>query len=276
MAFADVGDVRLFFTDDNSSAGGGSGNHDQGAGGPPILFVHGFSCDSHDWSWQLPHFVTSRRVIAVDLRGHGRSSVPDAGYEPLQFAADIAGLLEQLDTGPVVAMGHSLGGAIVSTLAVEHPALVQAVVSVDPGYLLPDEFRPLVEGMAEALLTGDPVAGSQRFLSATYTAATPAAQQTWHMRRIAGVPGHVLQQTLGGLFIGRDSLGFRETSVPYLRRRRQPTLALYADPDRAAFEATLFDDPRSKSISWAGSGHWLHQERPAEFNHLVTGWLGSL
>ena len=266
MAFAEVGDVRLFYTDDDRAD----------AGGPPILFVHGFSCDSHDWSWQIPHFVAGHRVIAVDLRGHGRSSVTEAGYVPLQFAADIAGLLRELNTGPVVAIGHSLGGAIVSTLAVEYPELVQAVVSVDPGYLLPDEFRPIVEGMAEALQTGDPVEGSQRFLSATYTPATPAAQQTWHMRRIAGVPAHVLRQTLGGLFIGPDSLGFRETSVPYLHRRICPTLAFYADPDRAAFEATVFTDPRSKSIAWAGSGHWLHQERPEEFNHLVSGWLASL
>jgi pimeloyl-ACP methyl ester carboxylesterase len=263
MAFADVPDVRLFFTDD-------------GDGDQPILFVHGFSCDSHDWTWQFPHFVSRHRVIAVDLRGHGRSSVPDQGYEPRQFAADIAALLTQLDCGPVVAVGHSLGGAIVSTLAIEHPALVQAVVSVDPGYLLPDEFRPIIEGMAGALQSGDPVEGSQTFLSGSYSPASPAALKTWHMRRIAGVPGHVLRQTLAGLFVGPESLGFRETSVPYLSRRQCPVLAVYTDPDRAAFEATLFDDPRSKSISWEGSGHWLHQERPEEFNHLVTGLLASL
>ena len=43
-----------------------------------------------------------------------------------------------------------------------------------------------------------------------------------------------------------------------------------------AFEATLFEDPRSKSLSWPGSGHWLHQERPEEFNRLVSGWLATL
>jgi len=74
MPFAELGDVRLFFTD-------------EGEGDPPILFVHGYSCDSHDWSWQLPHFVAGHRVIAADLRGHGRSSVTDGGYHPTQFAA---------------------------------------------------------------------------------------------------------------------------------------------------------------------------------------------
>ena len=263
MAFADVADVRLFFTD-------------EGSGGPPMLFCHGFSCDSHDWSWQLPYFAQEHRVIALDIRGHGRSSVPDKGYEPRQFAADIAGLLDQLGTGPVVAVGHSLGGAIVSALAVEHPALVAAVVSVDPGYLLAEEVRPIVEGMTKSLESGDPIEGSQTFLSASYSPASPPALKTWHMRRIAGTPGPVLTQTLAGLFVGPDSLGFRSTSVPYLSRRECPVLALYTDPDRAAFEASIFADPRSKSYAWAGSGHWLHQERPDEFNHLVSGWLATL
>lgn len=85
------------------------------------MFVHGFSCDSHDWTWQIPYFVESHRVIAVDIRGHGRSSVPDGGYDDGVFANDLTNLLEHLGTGPVVAIGHSLGGVIVSTLSVERP-----------------------------------------------------------------------------------------------------------------------------------------------------------
>ena len=108
------------------------------------------------------------------------------------------------------------------------------MVSVDPGYLLPDEVRPVVEGMAAALATTDPVAAAQQFLSASYSTATPAALKSFHMRRIAGVPGPVLVATLGGLFVGEDSLGYRDTSVPYLRRRACPVLAFYTDPDRAA------------------------------------------
>jgi pimeloyl-ACP methyl ester carboxylesterase len=263
MAYAEIGDVRLFFTE-------------HGSGDPPILMVHGFSCDGQDWMWQIPYFAERHRVIVVDLRGHGRSSVPEQGYEPKQFAADVAGLLQELGVGPVVAMGHSLGGAIVSALAVEHPALVSAVVSVDPGYLLADEVRPVVEGMVTALGSDDPVAASQQFLSASYAPATPPALKAFHMRRIAGVPGPVLVATLSGLFVGPDSLGYRDTSVPYLQRRSCPVLAVYMDADRAAFEADLLADPRSRAIAWPGSGHWLHQERPAEFNAVVDEWLTSL
>ena len=87
MPFVSVGEVDLFYTDD-------------GAGDPPLLFVHGYSCDSHDWSWQLPHFVDRHRVIAVDNRGHGRSSVPETGYDHLDFAGDLANFLDDLGCGP--------------------------------------------------------------------------------------------------------------------------------------------------------------------------------
>ncbi len=193
-------------------------------------------CDSHDWNWQIPHFVANHRVIAPDLRGHGRSGVPEKDFEPRTFAADIAGLIDQLGCGPVVAVGHSLGGVIVSALAVEYPDKVRAVVSVDPGYLVPDESRPVLDGLIGALRSGDPVATAQGFLAATYTPASPAHLRTWHLRRIAGVPNHVLQDTLAGLFSGPDALGFRGSAESYLRRRECPVLAFYTDPSRAAVE----------------------------------------
>jgi pimeloyl-ACP methyl ester carboxylesterase len=261
MAHAEVGDIRVFFTED-------------GDGEPPIVMIHGFSCDGNDWMFQIPAFAERHRVIVPDLRGHGRTAVSDDGYVPGQFAADIAGVLDHLGAGPVVAMGHSLGGLVASVLAVEWPSLVSAVVAVDPAYLLPDELRPIVQEMTAALGADDPVAAARQFLSAAYSPSTPPSLSTFHMRRTAGMPGPVLTATLEGSVGG--PLGYRETGVPYLRRRSCPVLAFYTDPERAAFEADLFTDPRSKSIAWAGSGHWLHQERPDEFNWLVEAWLASL
>jgi pimeloyl-ACP methyl ester carboxylesterase len=258
MAFASLGDVEIFYTD-------------EGEGGPPILFVHGFSCDSHDWMWQIAHFERNHRVIAVDLRGHGRSSAPEGGYEAKTFAGDIAALLKRLKCGPVVAVGHSLGGMIVSTLAVEHPELVSAVVSVDPGYLIADENSDAMGSIIGAL-KADPVPTAQALLSRSYAAASPAFLKTWHMRRIAGVPGHVLHQTLANL----AHISGRSVSAPYLSRRACPVLAIYAGDERVPVETALFADPRSRAFCWPGSGHWLHQERPAEFNAVVEAWLEEL
>lgn len=261
MPFITVGEVTLFYTD-------------EGTGDPPLLFVHGYTCDAHDWSWQLAHFAEYRRVIAVDNRGHGRSSVPESGYDHLDFAADLAGVLDHLDSGPVVAVGHSLGGVIASTLAIERPDLVQAVVTIDPGYLVPDELTAGLAPLLEALdSSDDPVPAAQAVLGGTYTPASSAALKTWQMRRIAGMPEHVLRQTLVTLMrgIARESV-----SRPYLLRRTCPVLALHANPAQAAIEAPLLTDSRSRVVTFEGSGHWLHQERPREVNYIIDTWLAAL
>ena len=260
MAFAQIGDVRIFYTD-------------EGAGDPPLLFVHGYTCDSHDWSWQLPHFRTAHREIAVDLRGHGHSSAPPDGYSTQQFAADLAGLLDHLGTGPVVAIGHSMGGSVVSALAVEHPKHVRAVVAVDPAYLLPDEtidaVRPIVTGLAGT----DPVPVVQQLIGGLTSPATDPALHTWRQRRIAGTDPGALRLALDAQL---GTMASYSASAPYLRRRACPVLSFYADPDRVAVEQEIFADPRSRAIGWAGSGHWLHHERPQEFNSLVSDWLAGL
>jgi pimeloyl-ACP methyl ester carboxylesterase len=260
MAFADLGALRLFYTD-------------EGAGEPVMLFVHGYSCDSHDWSWQLPHFTKKHRVLAVDLRGHGRSSVPDHGYQATDFAGDLAELLDHLGIDRVVAVGHSLGGVIVSTLAVEYPDRVAAVVAVDPAYLLPDESGPMLAALKDALDNGDPAAVMQEVLGGPSAPGLADALRTWHLRRIEGVPAHVLREAYAGQVSGP---ALRSTGNTYLARRSCPVLAFYASPEQADAEAAVLSDPRSRVVAWEGSGHWLHQERPAELNALVDAWLETV
>ena len=260
MAFADIGEVRLFYTDD-------------GEGDPPLLFVHGYTCDSHDWSWQLPHFAPTHRLIAVDLRGHGRSSAPDVGYSAADLAEDLAGLLDQLGIKGVIAFGHSLGGVVVGALAVEHPELVAGLVCVDPAYLLPDETATNAAATIAALNDTDPVAIVQRMFQGFASPARTPAMRTWQERRVAGVPPHVLRRAFESQVRG---LTLISNSQPYLSRRSCPVLSFYADPTRVAIESALFTDQHSRAISWEGSGHWLHQERPEDFNALAEAWIASL
>jgi pimeloyl-ACP methyl ester carboxylesterase len=260
MAFADLGAVRLFYTD-------------EGSGDPAMIFVHGFACDSHDWSWQLPHFQQKHRVVAVDLRGHGRSTAPDQGYGAVDLAGDVAALLRQLSAGPVVAVGHSLGASVVSGLAVEHADLVSGLVCVDPAYLIPDEMGAYTGELLEAVRASDPGPIVQQIFDAMESPGLSPAIHAWHLRRAAGTPDHVLRQALESQL---GNMTLYSHSVDYLSRRRCPVLAFYADPDRAPLERPLLHDPRSRLVTWEGAGHWLHQERPAEFNLLVETWLASL
>jgi pimeloyl-ACP methyl ester carboxylesterase len=87
-----------------------------------------------------------------------------------------------------------------------------------------------------------------------------------------------LRQTIANMSAGSGAgaTTSRSTGAAYLRRRTCPVLSFYTDPTRVPVEEALFDDARSRSLSWPGSGHWLHQERPSEFNAIVDEWLRSL
>jgi len=204
MGFADLGDVQLVYTD-------------EGTGDPPMLFVHGYTCDSHDWSWRLPHFAAEHRVIALDLRGHGRSSTLESGYEPPVFAADVARLVEHLGCSPVVAVWHSMGALVVSALAVEHPEMVRALVAVDPGYLVADATVDGIPALKAAVEASDPVPFVQGLLGGTDIRASVPALRAWHLRRVAGLPAHVLRDTLTNISAGGEVTAMRSGGEGYLR-----------------------------------------------------------
>lgn len=125
IALADAG---LFFTDEGT--------------GPAALLMHGWSCDLHDWSLQVPALLDAGyRVIAPDHRGHGRSSAPRSSYRPQVLADDAAALLRALDIEEAVVLGHSMGTIVASALAVRHPGLVRALVLVDPVYTTAGRVR---------------------------------------------------------------------------------------------------------------------------------------
>src|SRR5262249_5441102 len=136
--------ARLFYTE-------------EGEGETTVLLVHGWACESNDWIRQIPALVEAgHRVIVPDLRGHGGSAAAGPA-SPFVHADDLAALVEQLGTGPVVAFGHSLGGVVTAALGVEHPDKVRALVQVDAGYGVEGETIELVHQMAELLQGPDPL-----------------------------------------------------------------------------------------------------------------------
>src|SRR5438045_9002828 len=81
--------------------------------GVPLVFVHGFPLSRGAWQKQAQALKSSYRVIAPDLRGLGESGSAASGQAPAstmtQQAEHISALLKQLNMGPAVLMGHSMG-----------------------------------------------------------------------------------------------------------------------------------------------------------------------
>ena len=117
--------------------------HEQGTG-PTLLLIHGLGGQMRHFTYGVverlaPHF----RVVTVDRPGSGyslRSAQTPADLSTQ--AAAIAGLIKQMQLGPVLVVGHSLGGATALTLALEHPGCVTGLALVAPLTHLPGDGAP--------------------------------------------------------------------------------------------------------------------------------------
>jgi pimeloyl-ACP methyl ester carboxylesterase len=91
--------------------------------GPPLLLLHGANLAAEVWSYQLRDLAGAHRVIALDLRGHGRSRAGAEDVTISAMAGDVAEVLAGLDLERTVLAGHSMGGMVCLRLARRHPEL---------------------------------------------------------------------------------------------------------------------------------------------------------
>ena len=118
MPYVDANGMRLFYDD-------------QGAGDPPLVFVHGFACAHEDWRAQAAFFQSRYRVIACDLPGHGASEPPPDQGSIESLGGAVAALLDTLDLPPAVLIGHSMGCRVVMQAMLDAPSRVAKLILLD-------------------------------------------------------------------------------------------------------------------------------------------------
>lgn len=99
--------------------------------GTPVLLIHGLGSSTLDWEFQIPVLSAHYRVLALDVRGHGRSDKPHGRYRIVDFADDVAALIEHLQLPPVHLVGISMGGMIGFQLGVDQPHLLRSLTIVN-------------------------------------------------------------------------------------------------------------------------------------------------
>ena len=115
--------------------------HEIHGSGEPVLLLHGGLGSIDMFAPVLPAFAKARTVIAVDLHGHGRTSLGDRAIRVQDMADDMAGILGHLDCDTVDVVGYSLGGGVALHLAARHPERVRRLVIISAGYSQ-DGFHP--------------------------------------------------------------------------------------------------------------------------------------
>ncbi|SFP33186.1 Pimeloyl-ACP methyl ester carboxylesterase [Mesorhizobium sp. NFR06] len=125
---------------------------------PPLVLVHGFTDTSRSFSLLAP-YLSGRRLIIPDLRGHGASKV-GGGCGVADFAGDIAGLIRTLGLHQPVVVGHSLGAMVSIALASRQPELVGGLVvmagTLKTGFAPDHPLVTGVEALRDPILPADP------------------------------------------------------------------------------------------------------------------------
>ncbi len=108
-------------------------------GRPGVLLIHGLSNTAWSWTPAARRLRAVRRVVAMDLRGHGLSDAPVDGYDPTSFAADVlavaegSGLLTGVDDRVILA-GHGFGAIVAAWAAAAFEDRCAGLILVDGGW----------------------------------------------------------------------------------------------------------------------------------------------
>jgi pimeloyl-ACP methyl ester carboxylesterase len=104
-----------------------------GEGEPALVLVHCWSCDRHLWDGVIPRLAKTRRVVTLDLAGHGESGRDRKEWTIAAFGEDVRAVVEALGLKKVILAGHSMGGPVILEAARLMPGRVVGLIPVDTG-----------------------------------------------------------------------------------------------------------------------------------------------
>ena len=239
---------------------------DQGAGKPAFVFVHGLTCDRSFFSPQAAHFARRHRVVSVDLRGHGESEKPHGPYPITAYADDIAHMIDHLELGKVVAVGHSMGGDTVLQLAASYPDHVAAIVMMDPDpFVFPSEVRAGYEAIAKAFEAGNQKPWRQQITTQGFLPTSDRKLVENVMTVLMAAPSHVSASALHGILQFDGKALAKHCKVP----------ALHLAPTDPSNPPHLMSQwlPTVVNGLVVGAGHFIQLEVPDQVNAMIEGFL---
>lgn len=264
------------------------------AGGkPPVLCLHGLASNARWWDLVGLRLAPDHEVVAPDLRGHGRSDRPEAGYGFEEVTVDLQALLDALELPPAVVVGHSWGASVALALAAAEPVRVVGCVLVDGG--VGDLRRVFGEtwALAEAAMTPPEFPAATAADLPRLLARSPLAEGSDPATAAAILQGNLEEDSDGRLRARLDrrrhlliarSL-FELNGPALLGATGQPILMLPArDPSRPPWQADKAEAVASASallgprgrVRWIDGAHDLPLQRPVQVAEAIREFVEEL
>lgn len=252
--FADFNGVRVAY-------------QEQGKGKDAVIFIHGWTCNSEFWNGQMSAFP-DKRLIAIDLPGHGKSNKPKVDYTMDYFAKAIDAVMKKAGVKRAVLVGHSIGTPVIRQFYRLFPEKVAALVIVD-GALRPFASKAQIDQFT-APMKADYKANSPAFVEGML--GNVKNEDVKNLMRIsfAATPDYVALSAMDAM--GDETL-YKTDAI------NVPVLAILADSsfgrqkDIEQFLRSMI--PNLDYRMWQGASHFLMMENPPAFNQALKFFLNK-
>ncbi len=252
-----------------------------------FVLVHGLASNARLWDGVAGRLTAlGHPVVTIDLRGHGRSSKPDAGYDVPAVAKDLARLIEGLGLDRPFVVGQSWGGNVVLELAAREPAGLRAIACIDGGWLEPRIAYPTWAACRAALAPPRLVGRQATEIEGYIRSAHPDWPETGIRGTLANFEirpdgtvapwltyeRHIV--VLHGLWDHRPSERYPAIGVPVLLIPAETGPGDRDGPKAELVEAAAAAIPRASTI-WFVGDHDLHAQHPDELATALHDGLGD-
>ena len=248
------------------------GDHTPTDATPALIIVHGLYGSGRNWGVIAKRLSDSRPVITVDMRNHGQSPrAPTHSYPDL--ADDLAQVINHLNV-PVDVCGHSMGGKAAMVLALQNPTLLRRLIVAD---IAPVAYGHTQQMFIDAMRAVDLTtlsrrsdaesqlaeAGVERALQSFFTQSLDVPNKRWRLNL------DVLEAEMPKIIGWPDVAGQFDGPTLFLSGGASD----YVGPQHRDHIKSLF--PAARFAKLPGVGHWLHAEKPREFEAAVRVFLDA-
>ena len=242
--------------------------------GRPLIILHGLLGSADNWRSMSRRLGAHYKVLAVDLRNHGRSPHSDI-FDYDVMVADLREFVEQQALTRIMPLGHSIGGKVAMQFAIDYSEQVDRLVIVDIG---PKPYEPSQRYILEALRSLD-LTRCKSFADVDAALAAEVSGESLRqflLKNLARDENGRLRWKVHLEAIDRNYDKLARGLAPG-RTFDKPTLFIrggrsnYIEDDDALLIRQIF--PRAEIATLPEAGHWVHVDAPEEFFQTVLNFL---
>jgi len=253
-------------------------NYEVTGQGEAVVCLHGMTGSTRDWANQVTVLLPGYRLVALDMRGHGKSAAPasEEEYSIPIFAEDVFTVLKELDIKKCCLAGHSVGGFIALQFALEHPEMVAALVLVDTSsgqFTRDPNYLQLRQKLDELALTRGLEAAFE-YDAANNPMRIDSLKRHPELREV--LLRRALMTSVNGFIYCPRAIGKWQPVTSRLSEIKVPTLIYRGEEDTSFTEPTKIlkeGITDSELVTVRGVGHNPHMEAPEVFNEALLKFL---